>query len=198
MRMARQTRNDYTGQGNFVDQIPGGLFFGDTNLRTLEMGVDNTIVVDLMKFTKQINITVIGLPDAIKRANQWPHIDITLNASNGSYGFGGMPTTDRQPLTYIQHDINSDGDITQTSTLYTLRMMFEDDHTLSIYNTSTGRELYVKDALRDFIRKVPAYSTQEGVDAEDVFNITIDLRSHLGVTVTVNGWNVGISGSIIQ
>ncbi len=105
---------------------------------------------------------------------------------------------DCAPLHYVQHDADEDGNITQTSTIYTLRTMYGDDHPLSIYNTSKGREFYNADLLRDYIGKVPQYATQDAVDAEDEYNITVDVRSNLTATVTVNGWNVGISGNIIQ
>ncbi len=84
VRIARTTRNSFTEQRNVVDHVPGALFFGHTGQRTLEVGDDNEVVINLMKHTQRINLTIIGMPDATTRAGNYDHMDITLSSANGS------------------------------------------------------------------------------------------------------------------
>jgi hypothetical protein len=222
LRVARNTRNSYTEEKTFVDHIPGALFYGRTEPVTLLANEEREVTVDLKKLNKQINLTVIGLPEATTRASAYDHMDISLGSANGCYDFMGVMAEDRQHLTWVQHDV-ADGTTTvtdedtqiesevptQTSTLHTLDMQFGHDYTFTVYNTEKGGT-YEEDMLSEYIYKTKGgkYDTQEEVDAEDVFDVVIDISdktnwnpegdSYVGVTVTINGYEVENPGSIIQ
>lgn len=198
LRIKRNTRNELTEKKNYVEVVPGALFFGTSKLETIAPNTSRELVIDLQKHTRRINLTVLGMPPAKTRA-LYDHMNITLDAPNGSYNFAGGMTNDRDPLTWIQHDVADDGDLTQTSTIYTLRTMFEDNHTLRVHNRSTSLDFYSADLLRDYIRKHPDYRRQEDVDAEDEYDITVDLRAPLAIMISVNGWDFQhTGGTIIQ
>ena len=197
VRLQYDTRNAYTTQKHFVDYVPGAQFHGNTGQLTLLAQANNTVTVDLRKNNKKINLKIIGFPEPETKANPYTQMDITLNAPNGSDDFWNDPELGGATFCYVQHGATLSAPDTQSSTFYTMRMVFNNGHRLVIYNTETGREFYSADLLEDYIRKVPAYFSQDAVDAEDEFDITIDVRSNLGVQVSVNGWNVGISGHIL-
>ncbi len=204
VRVRRNTRYLHSDPHNVVDHIPGALFFGGTEPVELEANVDRDIEIPLVKYTNTINLTVIGLPPAATRANPYPNIDINLLSANGSYGFDGEITGDSSILTYPQHDVDGGEPLTQTSTIHTLRPVVGNDLTLSFYNNDTGAEYYSADILADYIRRTQdeagnyIYDTQEEIDAEDTFDIEIDMLASVGVTVRVNDYLVNSTGSIIQ
>lgn len=206
VRIARQARNSHRPTlSNFVDAVPGALFFGNTEQITITATADQQIELPLIKYTNTINLTVIGLPESTHtRANSYSYMDISLLSPNGSYDFYGDIASNRQMLTYPQHNVTDDGVLTQTSTIYTIRPVFGNEHTLSFYNTETNEEFYSADILNDYIRKTVdssgqyIYNTQAAVDMEDTFNIELDLRSPVNVTVTVNDYHVNSTGSSIQ
>lgn len=196
LRLSCNTRNSHTTQMHYVDYIPTALFHGVTNQMNLSDQTGEDITIDLKKNSTQINLTIIGLPPSTTR-NPAQHMDIYMESPNGGYNFWNDLEANGRTFTYVQHNTAGNTEI-QTSSLYTLKMQYGNGHRLTIYNTDTGSEFYTADLLEDYIRKVPAYNSQDAVDAEDVFDITIDARSNLGVTITVNGWNVGVSGNVIQ
>ena len=204
VRIARNTRNHYTGLLHFVDAVPGALFFGSTPKTDLS-GTRQNVDIELVKYSNTINLTVTGLPAAEgTRAGSFPHIDVNLHSPNGGYHFSGAIASDRARLTWPQRNSDHGPDGALTSTIQTLRPVFGNEHTLEFYNTDTGEVIYSADLLDDIIRKTedaggkPIYNTQEAVDAEDTYDITIDLsgqgsdptQTQVGVTVTVNGWQV--------
>lgn len=198
LRLTGDTRNSYLTQKHYVDYVPSSLFFGRTGQVTLERNTNHTITVDLNKNSTQINLTVVGLPESTTRAGSYSHIDIYMDSPNGGYDFWNGLEESGRTFTYVQHNAASSGANIQTSRMHTLKMQYNNGHNLTIYNTETAKAIYTADLLEDYIRKVPAYTSQAAVDLEDEFDITIDLTTSLGVSVTVNGWDVGISGNVIQ
>lgn len=198
IRLTCDTRDAYDSQKHYVDFVPSSLFFGQTMQFTLSGNTDRTIGVDLAKNSKRINLTVIGLPDQVTRANPYPHMDIYADSPNGGYDFRNGLEKGGREFTWVQHGAEPGGPDVQVSVIHSLRMVYGNAHKLTVYNTETGKAVYNADLLEDFIRRVPEYSSQEMVDAEDEFDIIIDLTSPLGVNVTVNGWDVGLSGNVIQ
>lgn len=198
VRLTCDTREGYGSQKHYVDYAPSPLFFGRTTQLTLDTGTDNTVTVDLVRNSKQVNLTVVGLPGSGTRSNPYPHIDIYVDSPNGGYDFWNGAEQYGRELTWVQHNAVSGGTDVQASTIHSLKMVYGNTHTLTIHNAGTGKTLYTADLLEDYISKVPEYASQDAVDSEEEFDITVDLRSDLGVSVTVNGWDVGLSGNIIQ
>lgn len=198
LRSTCDTRNSYVSRKNFVDYVPEQLFYGQTGQLVIENNNAYTITVPLMKDSKTIHLTVIGLPEPKTRANPYYNMDIFLDSPNGCYDFWNGFEQNPAEFTWAQHNAASGGTNTQVSVFYTRRMIFGRKCLLSLYNTDTEKTIYTADILEDYIRLIPAYNAQDAVDAQDEFDILIDARSSLGVSVTVNGWNIGLSGSIIQ
>ncbi len=199
LRLACDSRPGCTGaEKHFVDYAPGALFFGNTAQLALAANKTQTITIDLAKDSKLINLTVIGMT-LPTRANDYPHMDISLDAPNGAYDFANNTIeAGCRTYTYVQRNAECEGDATQVSVISSMQMKFNRGHKLTIYNTETNADFFSVDVLDDIIAKAQAYSTQAAVDAEDEFDITIDLRSPVGAVITVNGWNVEVNGGDIQ
>ncbi len=210
VRIARHTRNHHTGALHFVDVVPGALFFGSTPKMEIEAGSSPNVDIELVKYSNTFNLTVTGLPaGSTTRASSFPHIDVNLHSPNGCYAFSGETASDGARLTWPQHDSDHGPAQALTSTIHTLRPVFGSEHTLEFYNTDTGEVYYSADLLDDLIRKTQdaagnyIYGSQAAVDAEDTYDITIDLSpkdgsTQLGVSVTINGWQVNNWGEDIQ
>lgn len=199
VRMKFETRNSYQSEQHFVDYIPTTQFHGSTEPIEIGKNAHEEITIDLKKNSKEISLTILGLPAPLTRANPYPNMFITMSGANGRYDFqNGFESTDNT-LTYVQHDLGGNlATDTQRSTIHTLQMKYGNEYKLVLYNTDTNSEFYCTCLLNDCIGKIEVYETQEAVDAEDRFDIVLDLRSPLGVKVTVNGWEVEESGNIIQ
>jgi hypothetical protein len=211
VRIARDTREHRAVTLDFVDVVPGGLFFGDTEPIALEANVDREVDIPLVKYSNTINLTVTGLPaPGNTRAAFFPHVGVNLYSPNGSYAFDGRIASDRARLTWPQHDSDRGPAEALTSTIYTLRPVFGNEHTLEIYAVDSGKIIYSADLLDDLIRKTQdetgrfIYNTQEAVDTEDTYDIVIDLTgvgfpdSNVGVRITINDYVVQTTENIIQ
>jgi hypothetical protein len=204
--IAHQVRNSYDSPQNYVDYVPGALFFGHTAQLTIEANKEQSHEIPLLKYTNTIYLTVIGLPDSgvMTRANAYSHFDVTIQSPNCTYDFNGQLTTDRVPLTYVQHDAADSGPLTQSSSFHTMRLVLGNQYMLRFYNTETGENYYSARLLEDIISKVKdgsgqfPYDTQEELNGEDVYHIELDLRPEMGVTIKVNGWTINSYGGDIE
>ena len=180
-----------------VDYMPTPLFYGNSmNLDLDASSGEQVVVIDLMKNSNQIRVNIEGLDMLLSRANPYPGIDFRLSSPNGAYGFHNEFETNCRTYTYLPQDMTRAGG-KLTMDFHTLRMLFDNGHAFTI-NDSRGDALFSADLLEDYIRKVEQYSTQQAVDEEDFFEINISINSNLGVSVTVNGWDVTGKGSEIQ
>jgi len=170
-----------------VDYRPSDLFYGDVLTYTLpdmKPGVPSQLVIDLDKFTKQVDVKINGVTSD----------DVTayLTSPNGRYTFLDdyeAPNVGIKYMPIVEDQIND----LYSSTFHTLRMSFGREIKLTVWDNKTNSEIFVADILEDYIRKIPEYSTQAAIDAEDYFLIEIWLDPFLQFTVKVNGWVVSNS-----
>jgi hypothetical protein len=199
VRLTSATRLNEEGENaNYVDYELGSLYHAIEQNVKISTRTDTRVEMDLHKDTKLINLTVIGLPPAT-RANPYPYFDITLAAADGGNDFYNEIESPAETMIYVQHgaDAGAEPD-TQVSRLYCLQMDIDKSYRMLLYDTSAGEEFFSVDLLSQVLRQIKAYDEQAEIDAEDVFDVTVDVRSNVAVVVTVNGWDVQIGGGPIQ
>ena len=195
-RIKSDTRSYAGGNKLVVDNTASSMFHGSVLNTRLDQG-NNIILIDLVKNTKDITLTILGMPLPTK-ANEFPHMQIYLETPNGGYQFDNALETPRDAIAYLIQNITGDKN-SQRSTMRTLKLIFGNGNRLTIWNTETNQVFYSTDIIEDIIRKMAQYSTQDAVDKEDEFDIELDFSGgvNVAVGVKVNGWNVeGGSGTI--
>ena len=181
-----------------IDYEPLRLFFGDklsvdlNSKQQVGSGTTTRIVIDLVKNSKQVDLKITGLP-LPTRANKFTNIDIYLTSANAGYTFENAYETPDRTVKYTPTNEDTDANNVYYSTLHTFRMTFGRAIVLTIRNKERNDNILVADILEEFIRKIPQYSTQAGIDAEDYFLIEIVLNPYVSVEVKVNGWDVNES-----
>lgn len=189
---------------NEITYKPAKQFHGEAMDQTVLAGGDNDVVIDLVKNNKEIRLNILGLPMPTTRANPFTQMTLWFTGANGGYNFHNVLERDCTMFTYNEHDKDGGAGNSLTASFHTLQLKLKDSsqntstHKYTLWNSETSSAYHTADLLHDYISKVPAYNTQQKIDAEDLFEITIDLTPYVGVAVTVNGWKVDTSGSIIQ
>ncbi len=187
-----------------VDYVPSALFHGSTLPRTISANTDNKINIDLTKDSKEIRLTILGLP-LPTRVNPFTQMTMWMDAANGGYTFGSNSIeTGCQAYTYNGLDLDGGPGNSMTASIHTFQLkLFEDDgitekpHDFVLWSSEKDGAYYREDILHNIINKVNAYNSQAKIDAEDLFDIEIDLTPYAAVTVKVNGWTVnGYDGGI--
>ncbi len=194
--LKQQETTLYQQQCTVVDYTQDNQYYGN------KAGVEVTnritrVGVDLMKNTNTLRLTLKNLPRS--QSNGYDQLNLYFEAINGRCDFANIIPAAARKLTYLPQNVS----VSQNGDLHldfvTQRMVYGGcDHKLNIYNTETGTMLFSKDLLTNYISKVPAYMTQQGLDDEDLYEITIDMSPYASVKVTVNGWAVETSGNEIQ
>lgn len=190
--------------GHTVDYIPSALFHGATLPKTIKANADNKITVDLTKNSKQIRLTILGLP-LPTRANPFTQMSMWLDAANGGYTFAGNAIESGCPL-YTYHGCEMDGGSGNSlvGSIYTFQLKLRESdgvtakpHRFVLWDSGKDGVYYEEDILHEIINKVAAYNSQSKIDAEDFFDVEIDLTPNAAVTVRVNGWTVnGYNGDL--
>lgn len=192
---------------NEISYIPAGQYHGEMLGKTIEAGEDNDVTVELVKNNTEIQLTVLGLPSPETRSgSQFTQMGLWFTAPNGSYDFHNAMDHSAPALTYREQGTTDGADNALLTSFHTMRLQLKDDnntnipYTYTIWNSQTGSVYHTADLLHDFICKTEGgrYDTQAEIDAVDVFKIVIDLHPNAAVSVTVNGWRVNTSGSILQ
>lgn len=170
---------------------------GKTNVSLLGSG-NQEVEIDLMKHSKQVNVQVKGLKYPRTRASLlFPQYSFLYEACNGGCDFLGEHL---DPVVEVSRGIEAEDADSETlsMTIHTYRMMHGREYMFSIYDHENDRTLFSENLLEKYIARNPSYATQKDIDGEDTFNITLDFSANVGVTVTVNGWKIDSSGSVIQ
>lgn len=183
-----------TGQRNEVGFVPNTQFHGEAMDQTVVAGTANDVPIDLVKNSKEIRITILGLPLPGTRANPFTQMSMWLDAANGGYNFRNKIESNGYTFTYLEQGKDGGANNSLVASLHTFQMKLQYSHTFTLWDSEEGSVYHTADLLRDYISKVPAYSTQAGIDAEDLFDIVLDLHPEMGVSVKVNGWQVEKSG----
>ena len=178
-----------------VDYTPTNLFFGDklnVDLNKRQQGSKTSVVIDLVKNSKQVDLKITGLPLPTK-ANKFTNIDIWLASANGGYTFRNEYETPDRTVEYTPVSEDADVNNVYYGTMHTFRMTFGRPIVLTVRNNEKSEDIVVADILEEYIRKTAQYSTQAAVDAEDYFLIELVLDPYMSVSVKINGWNVNAS-----
>ncbi|MDH6306169.1 hypothetical protein M2459_002883 [Parabacteroides sp. PF5-5] len=178
---------------------PGHLFHGAIfNEAVLPADQNNqTLTIDMIKDTKSITVTAVGLPvDPTKASTDIFACSIT--SVNGDYKFDNT-ITGYDRLHYIPYaSVNADKEL--ISDFITMRELNDgstDSRLILRHNNSTTGE--IKDLFNQSLVELllPA-SVRGDLDIEDTFNIILEFDYVVGtVTVTVNGWTSGSTSGIL-
>ncbi len=151
--------------------------------------------INLTKNSNTLRLTLEGLPKSA--GGDYSNIEMYLEAVNGRCDYSNIIPSSAGCLTYLPQNSTVDGADALHTDIYTQRLVFHENggaaYRLVIRDTESGATLFDDDILKNYIRKVPAYSTQQAVDNEDLYQITLTVR--IGVTVTINGWDLNSGGS---
>ncbi len=199
MQLRCEQQSYLSSPAHIVDYEPCSLFYGNKMQVDLPKGLGKAVkvTVDLKKYSTQIRLIMSGLP-LPTRANPYSQLLFHMAVPNGQYDFRDNFQAPCNTYTYIAQFANAADDGRLTMDIYTLKLGFDRGHKFTIYNTEDDVVYMTADLLEDYIRKDPRYNTQALVDAEDYFEIVMDIKTNLGVEVWVNGWEVGKTDNEIQ
>ncbi len=199
MHIRSEQKTYLSKQSNVVDYKPCDLFYGSKMQVDLPKGLGKAVkvTIDLKRYSTQIRLIMKGLP-LPTRANPYTHLLFHMEVPNGQYDFRDRFETPCSTYTYIAQFANAAVDGTLTMDIYTLKLGFGRGHNFTIYNTEDDVVYMTADLLEEYIREDSRYNTQEKVDAEDYFEIVMDIKTNLGIEVWVNGWKVEKSDNEIQ
>ncbi len=190
-------------QCSVVDCKPCDLFYGNKMQVDLPKGVGKAVkvTIDLKKYSTQIRLIMSGIPFPTRAAGPYTQMLFHFESPNGVYDFRDNFAASGNMHTYIaQYDSftgeNAEG--TLIMDIYTLKLGYGRGHKFTIYDTENDKDYFTADLLEEYIRKDPRYDTQEKVDAEDYFEIELEIRAHAGVDVHVNGWLIGDTQVVVQ
>lgn len=172
-----------------IDTEINDLFFGSRHqVEVNSDAVYTPIEIDLIKNTNTIHLSMAGFTPAQRVRAASTDYHVTLSTMGGVYNFDN--TVDKlssSQYTYKHYDFQINGE-TLIHSLKTLQLLTWREMMLSITETETGAEVISPTNLVAMIMKSPAYSTQDDLDREDTFDIT--LTKDTEVTINVNGWEI--------
>ena len=159
-----------------------GDFFIATPKEILVTGLaSETVEVMLTKNSKKIHLTINGQGDVSDLAP-------TIRCKNGAYNAENTIPDNSEEITYKPHMSSATTRANSVFTTSMLRIVDGIPMPLSIGNELGEKEVYDLVAL---IKLNPKYRTQEDLDAEDEFNLTLNYSSDVFptlISVTVNSW----------
>lgn len=187
-------------QEHVINYQPDDLFHGQVLDIDIQTNKDNNVIIDLVRNSTRINVTVKGLPMP-SRSHPFTQMDIHFEANNGGYHFTNDIENNCEKYKYMPQAMTADLNNILYFDLYTLKMSYADlnRYDLVIYNNQTDVEFLRADLLNEYINDIAKYKdNQAAVDAEDLFEIVIEVKANMSVEVTVNGWAVQNTGSGVQ
>ena len=195
---------------NEVIFIPATQFHGEALLQDVVAGKANDITINLIKNSKEIRVTVNGLSASSERMalrdedDLFSLVSMRLSAPNGGYNFHNIMEQNATVMTYSEQNRHIGTGNSLVSSFHTLQLKLKDrnlnniPYGFTIWDGQFGSALHTADMLHDYINQVSAYDTQAEIDSEDLFDIIINLGANVGVSVTVNGWNVDTSDNTLR
>lgn len=183
-----------------ISTHPGHLFHGALLNETVSADVqkNQTLTMDMIKDTKSISVTSVGLPIAPDDGISTKRFTCTITSINGDYKFdNSIIGTDR--LQYIPYSMISD-DRELISDFVTMR---------ELNDGSTGSRLIVRhndlenETVKELFNKnlvdlLLPVSIKQDLNIEDTFDILLEFDYVVGtVSITVNGWKLGPTGGIL-
>ena len=158
-----------------------GDFFIAISKEVIVTGLESqTIEVMLTKNTKKIHLTVNGLGNS-------SDFTPTIRCKNGAYNSENTIPDNSEEITYKPYVSSATTRANSVFTLSTLRLIEGMPMSLS-FEGSNGK-IPTQD-LMSLIKLNPKYKTQEDLDAEDEFNLSLnyDTDGETLISVTINSW----------
>ena len=197
LRLKCQTATLYGEEKEVLDYQPASLFYGSVrNIELVAGAGQKKAGISLQKNSTQIRLTLIGLP--LPTRNPFTQLDLYFESSNGGYAFDNSIDNNNSCITHLAQGTTVDANNRMYTNLYTHRMLKSDPHRLMIRDNRDNSTYFEADLMKDYILKNPQYTTQAAIDQEDLFDIVLEFDPYVGVSVTVNGWDVTGNEIIIQ
>lgn len=152
---------------------------------------NQTLTIDMIKDTKSIKVTSVGLPMETKASQDFTCF---ITSRNGDYKFDNSITGDTR-LKYIPNETVNDS-YNLISDFVTMRELNDDSTESRLiirYNDDTEEKEVFNESLVGML--LPA-SVTGNLDLEDTFDILLTFNAGR-VFITVNGWNLGSIGGIL-
>lgn len=190
------------GVQNVIDKEFDYNFFGA--LSDVSVGVNSlygehrTIEIDLIKNSTEIELTIAGLNEPTTRVATLAPVEMIFTSANGGYEFNNSLERESKIVNYIPQNREVDSEGRLHTAIHTLKLIHDNGHRFIVRDKDSKSIYFEADLLEDYIRKVPQYSNQAAIYAEDLFKIDIEVESNMAVEVSVNGWKVISNGVDIQ
>ncbi|MGL5787769.1 MAG: FimB/Mfa2 family fimbrial subunit [Bacteroidales bacterium] len=169
------------------------LFHGKLEKFNAQAGKISEATIDLIKDTKDIHITVLGIDYLYKYANE-TGLDINnilkfaLSSNNGRYRYDNSLDEHSKDINYNFHNTKISGDTLWTETR--ILRLFESEDKSELTVTIPGLGNIYQSNLVSAIMQNPVYSTQIDLDREDQFNFIIKFQPDYSVSISINDWNI--------
>ena len=164
-----------------------GNFFTSERKNVLVDGIGHrTVVVDLVKYTKNIHLTINGL-------GHLSHFKPYIVSRNGIYNADNSLSETASDIKYTPHTITTTTKSTigqHISQISTLRIL--QDHKIPLiaeYENGDKVDIIGEHELVSLIKLNPKYKTQSNFDNESEFRIVLNYDNNLLVGIIVNEWN---------
>jgi hypothetical protein len=166
-----------------------------------------TVSLDLIKNTSMLKVVITGLNYLSSRVTLPVPIEVFSTGKNWLYQYNNYPDIYAPRMLYrsfYSDALNANADVME---------VFIKQQRMNIGQTVLDPVLlYVQDASEnnlitplnvvDAIRQNPAYQTQSDIDREDLFIITMAIEPgdlyNLTVTITINGWQIAKTETILM
>jgi len=156
-------------------------------------------VIDLpfIKNTSTLRITVTG----IQHLRSTMPVDIFTTGRNWLYRYNNTPAANTPRMLFLPQSETLTANNTMEIFIRQQRLYINqsaaDRVMLYVQDPATGADIMAPLDLIAAIMQNPAYQTQQAIDREDLFEMTISIPSpgdsgDLTVTITINGWEVVI------
>lgn len=140
--------------------------------------------ISLVRNTNDISVKLVNPNEESIIANH----NVKITSANGSYQHNNRFMPDNQLVSYIPHTISN-----EKAQLRTLRLMADDQIKISITDKDNqpisidGKtEL---DLVKYILKSKPAgMDDQEYLDRGYIWDISLSIKNHLAISITINGW----------
>lgn len=164
-----------------------GLYHGKVDVTSV-FQPEQTTTVSLMKNTKHLTVTVkdrtVGRTRAGEESAPYEVYCTGTNArymSDNSFGKKAETITNRPYKTYTTPG-------NAISELNLMRLLIGRPFRL-VVKSKDGKSVFDKDLVQTMM-DTGGYTTQEDFDREMRYDVVINMDSDLGITITINGWEV--------
>ena len=171
---------------NIISRKLGNFFISKTKTVLVDGIGHKTVIVDLVKYTKNIHLTINGL-------GHLSHFTPYFVSRNGIYKADNSISETASDIKYNPHKITiiTKGIVGQhISQISTLRIM--QDHKIPLiaeYDNGDKVDIIGEHELISLIKLSPKYKTQSDFDNESEFRIVLNYDNNVLVNIIINEWD---------